>query len=62
MEPSPRPVRNPSMTDSDDKAAKTESRDSICSPIPVIMMLGGGFATLVLVKAGWDLLLRYGGL
>lgn len=62
MEPSPRPVRNPSMTDSDDKAAKTESGESIFSPIPVIMMLGGGFATLVLAKAGWDLLRRYGGL
>ncbi len=50
------------MTDSDDKAAKTESRESIFSPVPVIMMLGGGFATLVLAKAGWDLLRRYGGL
>ena len=50
------------MTKSDDDAARSESRDSVFSPIPILMILGGGFATLVLAKAAWDLLRIYGGL
>ena len=62
MEPEPSWIRNASMTKSEDDAARSESRESVFSPIPILMMIGGGFATLVLAKAGWDLLRTYGGL
>ncbi len=50
------------MTDRDDDAAKRERGDSILSPIPIILIAFGGFATLVMAKAAWDLLRTYGGI
>ena len=50
------------MTKSDDDAAKVERGESVFSPVPVCIMIGGGFATLLMAKSAFDLLIRYGGL
>jgi hypothetical protein len=50
------------MTESDDDAAKGERGESVFSPVPVCIMIGGGFATLLMAKSAFDLLIRYGGL
>ena len=50
------------MPESDDDAAKVERGESVFSPVPVCIMIGGGFATLLMAKSAFDLLIRYGGL
>ena len=49
------------MTKSDDNAAKSEHSDGVFSPIPILMMLGGGFATIALAIGAYRLLQAHGG-
>lgn len=49
------------MAESDDDAAKSEQSDGVFSPIPVLMMLGGGFATFAMALGAYRLLQTYGG-
>lgn len=50
------------MAESDDDAAKSEQSDGVFSPIPVLMMLGGGFATFAMALGVYRLLQAHGGL
>ncbi|ALN72331.1 MULTISPECIES: hypothetical protein [unclassified Aureimonas] len=49
------------MADSENDAAKSERGESVFSPVPVCIMIGGGFATLMMLKSAFDLIRTYGG-
>lgn len=51
-----------SMADSDKNAAKGKRGDSVFSPIPILIIVLGGYATLATARGAWNLLLTYGGL
>ena len=48
------------MAESDDDAAKGERSDGVFSPIPILIMLGGGFATYAMALGAYSLLQAYG--